>query len=231
MKIATAQSVADLLPVALRDTADTVAALREYRPTSPKDLRERCDAQIARLRDELQQRGQPRDVIDDALYAQCALLDEAALKGLRGDARDAWEREPLQLRTFGRNDAGEELIRRIGQRLREAKPVLPLLGIFGAVLRLGFTGSLAANGGEARTKLVSEIDERLTRASGGHTDRSANGNGNGPGAPGAIVVNPSRRRRRPLSPLAWVLIACIAAGLVWLAIDRWLLSVIAGMAH
>lgn len=230
MKIATAQSVADLLPVALRDTADTVAALREYRPTSPKDLRERCDAQVARLREELQQRGQPRDVIDDALYAQCALLDEAALKGLRGDARDAWEREPLQLRTFGRNDAGEELIRRIGQRLREAKPVLPLLGIFGAVLRLGFTGSLAANGGDARTKLVSEIDERLTRAAGGYTDRAANGNTPG-GAPGPIVVNPSRGRRRPLSPLAWVLIAGIAAGLVWLAIDRWLLAVIAGMAH
>jgi type VI secretion system protein ImpK len=44
------------------------------------------------------------------------------------------------------------------------------------------------------------------------------------------VVNPSRGRSRPLSPLAWVLIACIAAGLAWFAIDRWLLSAIAGMA-
>jgi type VI secretion system protein ImpK len=45
------------------------------------------------------------------------------------------------------------------------------------------------------------------------------------------VVNPSRRRRRGLSPLAWVLLAVIGAGLAWFAIDRWLLSSIAGMAH
>ncbi|MBB5409221.1 type VI secretion system protein ImpK [Paraburkholderia sp. HC6.4b] len=225
MRFATAKRVGDLLPVALRDTAETVVALREFRPSSLKGLRERCDAQIAHLREELQQRGQPRDVIDDALYAQCALLDEAALKGLRGEARDAWEREPLQVRAFGRNDAGEELLRRIGQRLREAKPVLPLLAIFAAVLRLGFMGRFAATGDGARAKLVSEIDERLTRATADRTDRSAADTSS------PIVVNPSPWRRRPVSPLAWVLLACIAAGLVWFAIDRWLLSSIAGMAH
>jgi type VI secretion system protein ImpK len=46
-----------------------------------------------------------------------------------------------------------------------------------------------------------------------------------------MVVNPSRTRRRALSPLAWVLIACVAAGLAWFAIDRWLLASIAGMAR
>jgi type VI secretion system protein ImpK len=225
MKIAAAQPGEALLPLVLRDTASTVVALRSGKSPSVDALRRQCDTQLAALKEELQRRGQPRDVIDDALYAQCALLDEAALKGLQGEARDAWEREPLQVRTFGRNDAGEELIRRIGQRLREAKPVLPLLRIFAAVLRLGFTGGLVGNGGDARAKLVGEIDERLTRASG---DR-ANSNASGTSSP--IVVNPSRRRRRPLSPLAWVLIACIAAGLGWFAIDRWLLSAIAGMAH
>lgn len=225
MKIAAAQPGEALLPLVLRDTASTVVALRSGKSPSVDALRRQCDTQLAALKGELQRRGQPRDVIDDALYAQCALLDEAALKGLQGEARDAWEREPLQVRTFGRNDAGEELIRRIGQRLREAKPVLPLLRVFAAVLRLGFTGGLVGNGGDARAKLVGEIDERLTRASG---DR-ANSNASGTSSP--IVVNPSRRRRRPLSPLAWVLIACIAAGLGWFAIDRWLLSAIAGMAH
>ena len=225
MKIAAAQPGEALLPLVLRDTASTVVALRSGKSPSVDALRRQCDTQLAALKEELQRRGQPRDVIDDALYAQCALLDEAALKGLQGEARDAWEREPLQVRTFGRNDAGEELIRRIGQRLREAKPVLPLLRIFAAVLRLGFTGGLVGNGGDARAKLVGEIDERLARASG---DR-ANSNASGTSSP--IVVNPSRRRRRPLSPLAWVLIACIAAGLGWFAIDQWLLSAIAGMAH
>jgi type VI secretion system protein ImpK len=225
MTIATAQSVTDLLPVALRDTADTVVALREYRPQSPGGLRAQCEAQIVRLREELEQRGQPRDVIDDALYAQCALLDEAALKGLRGEARDAWEREPLQVSTFGRNDAGEELLRRIAARLREVKPVLPLLGIFAAVLALGFQGRYSVDETGARTKLISAIDDRLSRATVGRHGTSA------ADLSGPLVVNASRRRRRALSPLAWVLLAAIGAGLVWFAIDRWLLSSIAGMAH
>ncbi|MEM5310270.1 DotU/TssL family secretion system protein [Paraburkholderia sp. JHI869] len=210
-----------LLPVALRDTADTVVSLRGKNPPSLNKLRTDSDAQVVSLREQLQRRGHPKDVIDDALYAQCALLDEAALNGLKGNERDAWEREPLQVRVFGRNDAGEELLRRIGQRLRESRPVLPLLRIFAAVLALGFKGRFAVNEAEARTKLIRAIDDRLERAIVGTLpDRS-----------GPVVVNPSRRRRRSLSPLAWVCITAIAAGLIWLAIDRWLLSSIAGMAH
>jgi type VI secretion system protein ImpK len=220
MKVATTGPALALLPLALRDTAGTVVELRSGKPPSVDVLRRQCDVQVAGLREELQRCGQPHDVIDDALYAQCALLDEVALKGLHGDARDEWEREPLQVRTFGRNDAGEELLRRIGQRLREVKPVLPLLGIFAAVLRLGFMGRFAVDGDDARAKLVSEIDERLARGAGDKPDDTS-----------PIVVNPSRGRRRPLSPLAWVLIACIASGLVWFAIDRWLLVSIAGLTH
>ncbi|CAD6556656.1 hypothetical protein LMG27952_06162 [Paraburkholderia hiiakae] len=221
MKIAAAQSVSELLPVALRDTARAVVTLRKGNPPSLHVLRGECDDQIVRLREELLRRGQSHDVIDDALYALCALLDEAALKGLSGEARDAWEREPLQVGVFGRNDAGEELLRRIGQRLREPRPALPLLAIFAAVLKLGFTGRFAVNEADARTKLIRAIDGRLERAMGGATpDRS-----------GPVVVNPSRGRRRRLSPLAWVVIACLAAGFTWFAIDRWLLSSIASMGH
>jgi type VI secretion system protein ImpK len=209
----------------MRDTARTVMALRSDQTPSLETLRKDSDAQVACLRDELQRRGHPPDVIDDALYAQCALLDEAALNGLHAEARGAWEREPLQVRVFGRNDAGEELLRRMGQRLREAKPVLPLLNIFAAVLGLGFRGRYAVNEAEARAKLIRAIDERLARATGGGTGR------NTPDQSGPVVVNSSRWRRRPVSPLVWVFIACIAAGLVWFAIDQWLLSSIAGMAH
>lgn len=221
MKRAAAQPIRKLLPVALRDTARTVVSLRGSTPPNLTELRTATDTQIASLRDELQRCGFPRDVIDDALYAQCALLDEAALNGPDVETRDTWEREPLQVRVFGRNDAGEELLRRIGQRLREPKPVLPLLGIFAAVLRLGFKGRFAVNEAEARTKLIRSIDERLERALGGTLpDRS-----------GAVLINPSRGRRRSLSLLTCVFTAGIVAGLVWFAIDRWLLASIAGMAH
>ncbi|CAM2172432.1 type VI secretion system protein ImpK [Paraburkholderia sacchari] len=221
MKTDPAQLAQDLLPLALRDTARTVTALRSNNPPSPDELRNDSTSQVAGLREELQQRGHPRDVIDDALYAQCALIDEAALAGLVGAARDAWEREPLQVRVFGRNDAGEELVRRIGERLREARPVLPLLGIFGAVLELGFKGRFALNEVEARTKLIHKIDEHLAHATGRVT----------PDQSGPVVMNPSRARRRTLSPLIWVLMGCVAASLIWLTIDRWLLSSIAGMTN
>jgi type VI secretion system protein ImpK len=223
MTTATAQSVTDLLPVALRDTSRTVVALRSANPPSLHELRTQCDAQTAGLRSDLHRQGHPGDVIDDALYAQCALLDEAALSGLGGSAREAWEREPLQVRVFGRNDAGEELLRRIAARLREVKPVLPLLGIFAAVLAMGFKGRYAVGDPAARAALVRSLDERLERATAGSAgvqDQS-----------GPVVVNPLRRRRRVFSPLAWVLIACIAGGLAWFAIDRWLLSSIADMPH
>jgi type VI secretion system protein ImpK len=210
-----------LLPVALRDTAGTVTKLRSKNPPTLAELRKESDAQVTGLREQLQRHGHPRDVIDDALYAQCALLDEAALNGLEGDARDAWEQEPLQVRVFGRNDAGEELLRRIGQRLREPRPVLPLLRIFAAVLAHGFKGRFAVNEAEARTKLIRAIDDRLERAIGGAL----------PERSGPVVVNPSRWRRGFVSLLAWVCIAATAAGLVWLAIDRWLLSSIAAMAN
>jgi len=225
MTSAVFEPVAELLPVALRDTARTVVALRRENRQSIASLREDCDAQVAMLRDELQRRGHPRDVIDDALYAQCALLDEAALKSLEASEHDEWERAPLQVRIFGRNDAGEELLRRIAKRLREPRPNLALLGIFDAVLELGFTGRFAVNGAEPRDKLVREIQERLARAGNGVAGAQARD------ASAPLIVNPSRPRRRRPSLMAWVLIACVAAAVVWLAIDRWLLSSIAAMAR
>lgn len=103
--------------------------------------------------------------------------------------------------------------------------MLPLLAIFAAVLGLGFKGRFAVNEADARAKLIGAIDERLSRAAGGGIVT------NDPTRSGPLVVNPSRRRRRALSPLAWVVIGCIAAAVVWVAINRWLLSSIAGIAR
>ncbi|MBW9106561.1 DotU family type IV/VI secretion system protein [Paraburkholderia phenoliruptrix] len=225
MKPSPAQQISDLLPLALRDTASTVVALRSGNPPAPEVVFEDSNAQVAALRDQLQRRGLAVDVIDDALYAQCALLDEAALNGLTGAARDSWEREPLQVRVFGRNDAGEELLRRIDRRLSEDNPVQPLLKIFAAVLRLGFRGRYAMNDSAAREKLIHSIDDCIARAGGTSTDSSV-GHQSAP-----LVINPSPWRLPPLPPVAWVAVAGFAAGLVWFAIDRWLQSSIAGMAH
>ncbi|EDT40923.1 DotU/TssL family secretion system protein [Burkholderia ambifaria] len=210
-----------LLPVALRDTARIVTALSKG-SLSFETGRERSNAQFARLREELSGHGLPDDVIDDALYSQCALIDEAALKYLTGDARDAWAHEPLQVAHFSSNDAGAELVRRIEHRLREPQPVQPLLAIFAAVFALGFVGRYAGGSDAARVALVYAIDERLGRTTVAQSGRTSLD---------PIVIGRNRAARFRLSMLSWVTVACMAAGLVWFAVDRWLIAAIAQLAQ
>jgi type VI secretion system protein ImpK len=150
-------------------------------------------------------------VIDDAIYAQCALLDEAALGTLTSADRDAWETEPLQVGQFNSHDAGQELITRIERRLAEPQPVLPLLALFNTVLGLGFKGKFALHSGDARTTLMQAVDERLGRASERDTC-------------GPVVV--TRGRGRPwfkdLSPLGWVATTLVVGAFAYVGIDRWL---------
>ncbi|WP_414450849.1 DotU/TssL family secretion system protein [Burkholderia sp. 22PA0099] len=213
--------MASSLPIALRDTALMVATL-DQEPLSFDTLRERCDALIARLRDELKRQALARDMIDDACYAQCALLDEAVLQRLTGDTRNAWEHEPLQVAHFASNDAGSELIQRIEQRLRDPQAAPLLLSIFAAILGLGFVGRFSIDGQAARTALMRAIDTRLgITAESQAVSLSAD----------AIVVNASQTRRQRISPLIGVAVAGIAAGLVWLIADRWFIAAIAQLAR
>ncbi|MDR3388524.1 DotU family type IV/VI secretion system protein [Paraburkholderia sp.] len=208
-----------LLPVALRDTALSVASLAcDPAPPSFATFREKCKQQVARLREEMKSAGHPHDVVQDAVYAQCAILDESALSNLRGGDRDAWAREPLQVDEFQSHDAGDELILRIERRLAQPQPVLPLLAIFGAVLDLGFTGKFALAGRDDRVALVRAISERLGR------DQDTSG-------PVVVKRGPARHWNARLSPLAWVVVSCFVAGVVYLAFDQWLTASIAEIAH
>lgn len=209
-----------MIPLALRDTALTVAELADMAHAPDfTAFRTQCLGQVKRLQEEFRASGQPADVVEDAAYAQCALLDEVALSRLQGDGRDAWEREPLQVGQFESHDAGEALIARIERRLAEPQPVLPLLAVFQAVLGLGFQGRYALDGANARMALMRAIDERLHR-DGAHP------------ATGPVLVTTGRPRRSlgHLSPLGWLAIAMVGAGLVYLALDRWLALAIGRLA-
>ncbi len=220
MSPSTMRTPAMMLPLALRDTALTVTELADSaRPTAGfETFRAKCVEQVARLREEFVASGQPVDVIEDAAYAQCALLDEVALGRLQGADRDAWEREPMQVAQFQSHNAGEMLIARIERRLADPQPVLPLLAVFHAVLGLGFRGRYALEGASARTALMRAIDERL--------DRAGWRNASGP----VLVTVGKTPRWRQLSPLAWVVTAGVGAGLVYVALDRWLAAAITRLA-
>ena len=207
------------LPVAFRDTALIVTMLSQKATSlSFENLRAQCQAQVNTLRDALRADDQPEDVIQDAVYAQCALLDEAALNHLTGTDREAWERQPLQVVEFGTHDAGEVLIAHMQERVRQPQPVRPVLAMFLAVLALGFQGRFALEGPDARTAMMRALSERL-----GGPEASS----------GGVVVRSAARRRawvRLTLPMG-VLLAVGMAAVVWLLFDRWLSAAAAQLLH
>ncbi|MDR5735845.1 DotU family type IV/VI secretion system protein [Caballeronia sp. LZ025] len=212
----------ELLPVALRDTALTIAELHGENKPSAEAVLADAKNQIEQLGAELQMRGLSPDVIEDAQYAQCALIDETAMRCLAGDERHNWELHPLQLGKFERNDAGEEVVRRMQRWMGQARTERLLLAIFGAVLDLGFMGRFALEGEEARAKFRRSIDQRLGVS---HKHESEDDESI---VIKADVVRPWTSR---ISPLTCMALACVATGLAWFAINGWLDASVARMTH
>jgi type VI secretion system protein ImpK len=209
-----------LLPSAFRDTALTVASLADdAAPLNFAPFRETCLAQVESLRRELASAGHLPDVIRDATYAQCALLDEAALVRLKGYDRDAWEKEPLQVKEFHTNDAGDELIALIRRRLAEPRPKVALLTLFSAVLGLGFQGKFAINGADARIELMRALDQQIGQSTSKDTSGTV-----------LLTQGIARQWNARVSPLGWVVLGVVAAGLVYLGLSQWLASSIARMS-
>ena len=130
----------------LHDTALCVASLEQGgKRKTVEALRADCARQIQAFSDALEQRRIPVDIRHDAIWAQCGLLDEVALRQLSTQhERAQWETQPLQVERFGRHDAGTYVFERIAARLRETSPDADLLEIYAAVLGLGFKGRYAA---------------------------------------------------------------------------------------
>jgi type VI secretion system protein ImpK len=109
---------------------------------SAPNLRERCRAVVDDFDAALEGRQVAPDVRKEAVYAQCAVLDELALVHLPPEDKQHWEAHPpLQVERFGNHDAGERIYDRIDARMREALPSNDgLLDFYAALLGLGFRG-------------------------------------------------------------------------------------------
>jgi type VI secretion system protein ImpK len=189
----------------LRDTALLVTRLSQGGKTeSVTVLRQRCDQLMSEFAAALQQRGVAADVREDALYAQCGLLDEAVLRALPMDNKPKWDAHPLQVERNGRHDAGERVFERLTLRMRETLPNVDLLEAYAAILGLGFMGRYARGGPAQRASLIATLNAQLEKLR--------------PAAMGRFVIDRSGRRLADwlyrLSPWAVAGLGCVAAALV-----------------
>ena len=124
-----------------RDTALTVSMLADKdAPEHVEDWREHAAGLVNAAREDLRQAGAGEALIERASYAQCALLDEAALRRLEGAKRAEWAREPLQVRFFNSYQAGEVLLRQMREHLAPSSSQPALGWCYAMTLALGFRG-------------------------------------------------------------------------------------------
>jgi len=148
----------------LRDTALEVSMLAQRAaPDSIKVLREDCLQLIAAFEEALERRKVAVDVQQDAVYAQCGLLDETVLRHLPDKTRSEWDAEPLQVEKFQNHDAGERIYERITARMRETPPNVELLECYSTILGLGFKGRYARTGDKERSALMATLDAQISK--------------------------------------------------------------------
>jgi type VI secretion system protein ImpK len=154
----------------LRDTALLVTQLAASQTSrSCASLRENCEQLTAQFSAGLQQRGYSDDVREDALVAQCGLLDETALRHLSVDDQSQWDSQPLQIELTGRHDAGERVFERLERRMHETSPNVDLLECYAAILAMGFIGRYASprwnshvgEGAAKRAALIAALDTQI----------------------------------------------------------------------
>jgi type VI secretion system protein ImpK len=193
---------------ALRGTALLVANLTTGGQSETfSSLRKHCNDLVQQFGSTLKRRGYGDDLCEDAVMAQCALLDESALGNLSPEDRDRWSLEPLQVETFNQHDAGERVFDRLDARMRERSPQIDLLECYAAILGLGFVGRYAIDSTGKRETLIAELNALLTRLT--------------PADGRTFVIDRNGQSLggwfRRLSPWAIVVIGCAIALAVWLA--------------
>lgn len=194
----------------LRDTAVEVSLLSQDKGEhSAFELRKRCLQIVDDFNHALDTKRFPQDVREDAVYAQCGLLDETALRCLPDDERSQWDAQPLQVERFGNHDAGDRVFERIAVRVREIPPNVALLECYAAVLGLGFLGRYAHEGELQRAELATLLNERILGA--------------GPQRRGFVIDTVSGTRLdwlRRLSPWTIAGVVCVTAGLIWFVLGQ-----------
>lgn len=102
-------------------------------------------------------------LIDDAVYALVALLDETVMS-VPGECRNYWVTNPIQLEMFGANMAGEEFFRKLGRLMIKPDQTKEVLEIFYICLSLGFEGKYKLGNQAERDSIIDKLARLLLKA-------------------------------------------------------------------
>jgi type VI secretion system protein ImpK len=182
-------------------------------PASAADFNRRIDSYVADFSRRAEGLRKPLSLVQDSLYAFCALLDEIVLAS-GFPLRVEWARTPLQLRLFKEHLAGEGFFRRL-EALREApEKNIEALEVYHACLLLGFQGKYLLKGPEKRGYLVRQLGHDIQRVRGKKADF----------APGWKLPHRFENYMRFEMPLwAWLALMALAAAGTF-GVFRWLLD-------
>ena len=146
----------------LQDSYLLVVELQQHTPLQEAaPLRDRCVAQIERVRRELASASVSEASIDHVCLAHCALLDETVLNVAKGEDHATWASEPLQARFFSRHQAGDYLYETLRELLRQPNPDPLVLTVYQRVLTLGFRGRYRDVEAPERAQLVVALNAQV----------------------------------------------------------------------
>ena len=134
-------------------------------PQSNSDLAVHMMRFLGEIDDEARALGIAADDVAAAKYAFCAAADEIILRSSL-DIREAWQKQPLQLRVFGDQLAGEHFFQRLDALRARGQVHLAALEVFHLCLLLGFQGRFALEGEDKLGFLTTRLGEDIARMRG-----------------------------------------------------------------
>jgi type VI secretion system protein ImpK len=142
-------------------------------PHSAVEFNKRIEQFLAQFEKNARNLGKPQQMVADAKYAFCALMDEIILSS-EFSIREDWERAPLQLRLFGEHLAGERFFDKLETLRTDPVANIEALEVFHTCLLLGFQGKYLLEGTEKLNYLISRVHQEIMHARGGKAEFAPN---------------------------------------------------------
>lgn len=144
-----------LFQVLLLDIWLQVSVLAQQTEIFSSDtLRSRCAGLIEQLRNKMRDADYDQEIIEEASYAQCGLLDDVTVRYLSDFQKSEWQSASLESHFFSSNNAGDNIFERINQLLLQTNPSLDRIALYDLVLRLGFRGRYASEEEPERQRFI-----------------------------------------------------------------------------